>query len=254
MEMNKLDKFSLKHPLITIVTVNYNSAAALEKTIQSVVAQTYESVEYIVIDGASTDNSTDIIKHYETNIAKWLSEKDSGIYNAMNKGIREATGDWICFLNCGDVFVDSKTIQQIVDHIQLSDPDIIYGNIFVEQQDGTLNERIAKEPCNIHRMHFCHQSAFVKTTVLQHYQFDDRHTLSADLKFFKQCYYDKRTFVHVNCPVVIYDTSGVSNVQRRKGLFDNIAVIKEIDRGFDKYLFLLRLYFVIYWRMLTGKK
>jgi hypothetical protein len=84
--------------------------------------------------------------------------------------------------------------------------------------------------------------------------FDERHKMSADLKLFKQCHYDKRKFVYVNFPVVVYDTSGISNVQRRKGLWDNIAVIKEIDKGLDKYLFLLRLYFVIYWRMLTGKK
>jgi glycosyltransferase involved in cell wall biosynthesis len=241
-------------PLITVVTVNYNHSEALEKTIQSVMAQTYAPVEYIVIDGASTDSSLNIIKRYETKITKWLSEKDTGIYDAMNKGVGKANGKWICFLNCGDTFVDGQAIQRIVDNIQSSCPDIIYGNILVEQQDGTMNERIAREPCNIHRMHFCHQSAFVKTALLRKYLFDEKHKMSADLKFFKQCYYDKCTFLHVNFPVVIYDTSGVSNAQRRKGLLDNIAVIKEIDRGIDKYLFLLRLYFVIYWRTLTGKK
>jgi glycosyltransferase involved in cell wall biosynthesis len=241
-------------PLVTVVTVVYNGAETLEKTIQSVIKQTYASVEYIVIDGASTDGSVDIIKNYEMKITEWLSEKDTGIYNAMNKGIKLATGEWICFLNCGDVFVDNQVIQRIADNIQSSNPDIIYGNILIEQRDGTFYERVAKEPCNIHRMHFCHQSAFVKTELLRNYPFDERHKLSADLKFFKQCYYDKRTFVHANFPVVVYDTSGVSNVQRNKGLRDNIAVIREVDKGFNKYLFFLRLYFVIYWRMLNGKK
>jgi glycosyltransferase involved in cell wall biosynthesis len=241
-------------PLITVVTVVYNGVSLIEKTVQSVIHQKYPNIEYLVIDGASTDGSVNIIKKYETKIAKWLSEKDTGIYSAMNKGIKVATGEWICFLNCGDVFVDTQTVQLIVGHLQQSHAaDIIYGNILVEQH-GTLYERTAKEPCNIHRMHFCHQSAFVKTGLLRNCLFDEKHKMSADLKFFKQCYYDKRTFVHVNFPIVIYDTSGVSNVQRNKGLLDNIAVIKEIDRGIDKYLFLLRLYFVIYWRMLTGKK
>ncbi|MDR2691579.1 MAG: glycosyltransferase [Dysgonamonadaceae bacterium] len=240
-------------PLITVVTVNYNNLEALEKTIQNVIAQTYRPIEYIVIDGASTDGSVDIIKKYESKITDWFSEKDAGIYNAMNKGIERANGEWICFLNCGDVFVDNQTVQRIVDHLQSSDADIVYGNIFVEQQDGTMKERIAREPCNIHRMHFCHQSAFVKTVLLRNYLFDESHKMSADLKFFKQCHYDKRKFVHVNFPIVIYDTSGISNVQRQKGLRDNIAVIKEIDKGLDKYLFLFRLYFVIYWRMITGK-
>ncbi|MDR2809102.1 MAG: glycosyltransferase [Tannerellaceae bacterium] len=251
--MDKPGIFSSKHPFITIITVNYNHAKALEKTIQSVIAQDYAQMEYIVIDGGSTDASTDVIRSHETEITLWISEKDTGIYNAMNKGIAKATGEWTCFLNCGDVFVDSLTIRRIVDTIRLSGADIIYGNIFVARQDGTLNERIAKEPCNIHRMHFCHQSAFVKTTLLRNYWFDERYKMSADLKFFKQCYYDKHSFVHANFPVIIYDTSGISNVQRRKGLLENIAVVGEIDKGFNRYLFLLRLYFVIYWRILTQK-
>jgi glycosyltransferase involved in cell wall biosynthesis len=253
--MNKSKNSSSKLPLITVVTVVYNGASLIEKTIQSVIHQKYPYIEYVIIDGASADGSVNIIKNYEAKITKWLSEKDTGIYNAMNKGIKEATGEWICFLNCGDVFVDTQTVQRIVDSLPLSHTaDIIYGNILVEQQNGTLHERVAKEPCNIHRMHFCHQSAFVKTDLLRAYMFDEKYRMSADLKFFKQCHYDKRTFAHVNFPTVIYDTSGISNVQRKKGLLDNIAVIKEIDRGIDKYLFLLRLYFVIYWRMLTGKK
>jgi glycosyltransferase involved in cell wall biosynthesis len=253
--MNKSENSSSKLPLITVITVVYNGVSLIEKTIQSVIHQKYPNIEYIIIDGASTDGSVNIIKSCELKITKWLSEKDTGIYNAMNKGIKEATGEWICFLNCGDVFVDTQTVQRIVGHLQQSHAaDIIYGNILVEQQDGTLYERTAKEPCNIHRMHFCHQSAFVKTNLLRDYLFDEKHKMSADLKFFKQCYYDKRTFVHVNFPIVIYDTSGISNVRRKKGLLDNIAVIKEIDKGIDKYLFLFRLYFVIYWRILTGKK
>jgi glycosyltransferase involved in cell wall biosynthesis len=241
-------------PLITVITVVYNGAKMLEKTIQSVIEQNYIPIEYIVIDGASTDGSIDIIKSYELKITKWLSEKDTGIYNAMNKGIKLATGEWICFLNCGDVFVDNQIIRRIADNIQSANADIIYGNIFIEQQDGTLYERVAKEPCNIHRMHFCHQSAFAKIDVLRNYLFDEKYKMSADFKFFKKCYYDNRRFVHVNFPVVIYHTLGVSNAQRRKGLLENIAVIKELDKGLAKYLFSLRLYFVIYWRMLTGKK
>jgi glycosyltransferase involved in cell wall biosynthesis len=241
-------------PLITVITVNYNDAEALEKTIQSVIAQTYSPLEYIVIDGVSTDNSIDVIKKYESKITKWLSEKDKGIYHAMNKGVERTGGGWVCFLNCGDVFADNHTIQRIVDNIRSSGADIIYGNILVAQQDGTLKERVAREPCNIHRMHFCHQSAFVKMYLLDMFPFDEKYKMSADLKFVKECYYDDRKFVHVNFPTVIYDTSGVSNVHRRKGLWENIAVIKEIDTEPVKYLFLLRLYFVIFWRTLTGKK
>jgi glycosyltransferase involved in cell wall biosynthesis len=246
------DKIS---PLITVITVVYNGVEMLEKTIQSVTAQDYTAIEYIVIDGASTDGSADIIKNYELKIAKWLSEKDTGIYNAMNKGIRMASGEWICFLNCGDVFVDRESVGKVVEQIVSGDENtsIVYGNILISHADGTNHEKIAKEPCNLHRMFFCHQSAFVKTGVLRRYLFDEHYRLSADLKFFKQCYYDKYLFRHLNFPVVIYDKSGISNTNREKGLRENIAVIKETDKGFDKIKFLFRLYFVIYWRKLTGK-
>ncbi|OAV75351.1 PGL/p-HBAD biosynthesis glycosyltransferase [Bacteroidales bacterium Barb7] len=243
-------------PLITVVTVAYNSIGTLEKTIQSVITQDYSNTEYILIDGGSTDGSIDMIKKYASRLSAWISEKDNGIYHAMNKGIQMASGEWICFLNSGDVFADTSILGKAVQAITcLSDsPQVVYGNILVRNPDGTLTERIAKEPCNIHRMYFCHQSAFVKTSLMKNYLFDERYKFSADLKFFKQCYYNRQAFIHLNLPVVIYDTNGISNTRREDGLRDNIAVVKATDRGLKKYLFLLRLYFVIYWRRLTGKK
>jgi glycosyltransferase involved in cell wall biosynthesis len=248
--MNSAMAFS---PSITVITVNYNHSDLLEKTIQSVINQNY-AVEYIVIDGGSTDDSLQMIKNYESHI-HWVSEKDTGIYNAMNKGIQRATGEWICFLNSGDIFVDSESLGKIAEGINSSDekPDIVYGNILIRKGDGTYWEKVAKEPCNLHRMFFCHQSAFVQTEILRKYRFDEHYKMSADLKFFKQCYRDKYRFRHLNFPVVIYDTSGISNIDREKGLRENIAVIKEMDKGFEKLLFLARIYFVIYWRKLTHK-
>jgi glycosyltransferase involved in cell wall biosynthesis len=242
-------------PLITVITVNYNNATALEKTVRSVITQNYTPLEYIVIDGASDDGSTDVIKRYETKITKWISEQDSGIYHAMNKGIGMATGEWICFLNCGDIFVDNGSVGKVAEEIVSGSENtsIVYGNILISQSDGTHREKPAKEPCNLHRMFFCHQSAFVKTGILRRYLFDEHYKMSADLKFFKQCYYGGHLFRHLNFPVVIYDMSGISNTSREKGLRENIAVVREMDKGFDKIIFLLRLYFVIYWRKLTGK-
>ena len=244
-----------KKTLLTVVTVVYNGKDALEETIRNVVHQTYPHIEYLIVDGGSDDGSVDIIRRYESRITSWKSEKDTGIYNAMNKGTRMAAGEWICFLNCGDVFVDNAVVRHIAENIAaFSEPDVVYGNIFVKSSAGSLIERKAKEPCNIHRMYFCHQSAFVKTSVMRKYMFDERHEMSADYKFFKQCYFDDHTFVHIDFPVVIYDTNGISNTCRIKGLRDNIAVIKEIDKGYRKYIFMFRLYFGIYWRMITGKK
>ena len=102
-----------EYPLITVVTVVFNGEATLEQTIQSVVNQTYDNVEYIIVDGGSKDRTLDIIKKYEDRIDYWQSEPDKGIYDAMNKGIELANGDWINFMNSGDSFYNECVIKNI---------------------------------------------------------------------------------------------------------------------------------------------
>lgn len=96
---------NINNPKVSVVTICYNSVQFIEKTIQSVLSQTYPNIEYIVIDGGSTDGTKEIIEKYSSRISYWCSEKDRGIYDAMNKGIRKATGEWINFMNSGDCFV-----------------------------------------------------------------------------------------------------------------------------------------------------
>ena len=110
---------------ISIITINYNNASGLEKTIRSVVEQTYNEYEYIIIDGASSDKSKEVIQEYQRYIDFWCSEKDSGIYNAMNKGIQKASGEYLLFLNSGDVLNNSAVLADI--HGFLSGEDIVYG-------------------------------------------------------------------------------------------------------------------------------
>ena len=98
---------------ISIVTVCYNAVAVIEKTIQSVLSQTYRNIEYIVIDGASTDGTIDVLKKYQTKISCFISEPDEGIYDAMNKGLKIATGEWICFMNAGDFFYDTEVLNSM---------------------------------------------------------------------------------------------------------------------------------------------
>lgn len=104
-------------PIISIVTVVYNDEKYLEKTIKSIISQTYHNIEYIIIDGGSTDGTLDIIKRYESKINVWISEKDSGIYDAMNKGAKLANGDFIIFMNSGDTFYEDETIKNVVKQI-----------------------------------------------------------------------------------------------------------------------------------------
>ena len=119
-------------PTFSIITVTYNAGAVLEDTIQSVsvIAQTYHHVEYIIVDGASKDNTLAIVARYRNRIARVVSEPDRGLYDAMNKGIALATGDYLCFLNAGDSFHEDDTLQQIVHSLAPQDtlPGVIYGD------------------------------------------------------------------------------------------------------------------------------
>ena len=121
----------MNDPLISIVTVSYNAVATIEQTILSVINQTYPNIEYIIIDGGSKDGTIDIIRKYADQIAYWVSEPDEGIYDAMNKGIKIATGEWINFMNCGDSFLDMKVLNKIFISSILNEyegVDILYGN------------------------------------------------------------------------------------------------------------------------------
>lgn len=119
-------------PLITIITVAYNAVKDIENTILSVLNQTYPNIEYIIIDGGSTDGTLDIIKKYEDKISYWVSEADKGIYDAMNKGALKATGEWLNFMNAGDTFYDQQVLEKVFKDNDWSDADVIYGDINIE--------------------------------------------------------------------------------------------------------------------------
>ena len=120
-----MNLFKETDTLISIVTVSYNAVLTIEQTILSVINQTYPNVEYIIIDGGSTDGTVDIIKKYEDKIAYWVSEPDKGIYDAMNKGVVVATGEWINFMNAGDIFTDGDVIDK---YLQLIIPQYFISN------------------------------------------------------------------------------------------------------------------------------
>ena len=116
------------NPLISVVTVSYNAVSTIEQTILSVINQTYPHIEYIIIDGGSTYGTVDIIKKYADKIAYWVSEPDKGIYDAMNKGIKVATGEWINFMNSGDCLYRNDTIEKILNKSSTTNNvSIIYG-------------------------------------------------------------------------------------------------------------------------------
>ena len=192
---------------LSIITVNYNDKAGLEKTIESVVCQTYTDYEYIVIDGGSADGSYDVIKQYEEQISYWVSERDKGIYNAMNKAIDVAKGEYCIFMNAGDTFCSSATLADVF-AIDCSE-DIICGNtITVEKR------KLAPEEITFRYMFsnaICHQSAFIKTSLMSKYKYDEKYRIVSDRKFFLQALIlDNCTYRNIPIDIVNYDITGYS--------------------------------------------
>ena len=169
-------------PLITIITVAYNAVKDIENTILSVLNQTYPNIEYIIIDGGSTDGTLDIIKKYEDKISYWVSEPDKGIYDAMNKGTLKATGEWLNFMNAGDTFYNEQVLEKVFKDNNWSDTDVIYGDVIYVYPD---KEEIRKTT-SLKRIKvgipFCHQCVFVKTKLQQQYLFNTNYIIC--------CYYD----------------------------------------------------------------
>lgn len=232
---------------VSVVTVCRNCSAMLEKTIHSVATLTYPNLEYIVVDGNSVDDTLSIIKKYESVISQWVSEPDKGIYDAMNKAVKMAKGDWIIFMNAGDLFASSECIAKAMEEAE--DNDIIYGDVI--KGEGVVIR--AGQWHNAHRMLFCHQSVFVRTELLRQYPFDIKHRMSADFKFFKIVGKNGARFAHIDIPVSIFDTSGVSNARRSKGLADNMSVVCECDSFLDIVRFMPKLLFPYMICRLRGK-
>ena len=174
------------HPKFSIITVTYNAAKVLEDTIQSIVTQTYKNLEYIIVDGGSTDETLDIIHKYQEHITTVISEPDQGLYDAMNKGIKLATGDYLCFLNAGDGLHEDDTLLQMVHSINgTALPGVLYGETeIVDSQGHFLYMRRLSAPATLTWKSFkqgmlvCHQAFFARRDLVEPY--DLRYRFSAD--------------------------------------------------------------------------
>jgi Glycosyltransferases involved in cell wall biogenesis len=196
----------------SIITVNFNNAEQLEQTIISVIDQNYKDYEYIIIDGGSTDNSVSIIQKYSSNINYWISEKDKGIYNGMNKGIAVAKGDYCLFLNSGDTFYNNDVLSKCANNLA---GDFICGNANLLYPKGTA---IWESPENIdetffaQRLSLCHQSLFILTQLLKKRPYDESYRIAAD---FEQVLYEslvnKAVYSKIDTIICNYRLDGISS-------------------------------------------
>ncbi len=208
-------------PLITVITVVFNGAKTLEETIQSVINQTYPNVEYIIIDGGSTDGTLDIIKKYEDHIDYWVSEKDKGIYDAMNKGVEIANGKWINFMNAGDKFYNKKTLEEVgiyrIDNNSSNKIGVLYGFTYaIGQSDKFIfkNSKIKILSGIPLYMPNCHQSMFFNINAFKKIGlYDTTYLTAADYDFLVKVFLYKLKFYCVNKIVSIYDLTCISSIQ-----------------------------------------
>lgn len=208
--MNELSEFYNKKPLITVITVVFNGENLLEKTILSVISQTYPNIEYIIIDGNSIDGTVDVIKKYENKINYWVSEPDKGIYDAMNKSLEKANGEWISFMNCGDLFFNNTVIQDVFQKKIYSD--ILYGDNILKYNWGNIVLTPDVLTNITKHMVFGHQTTFVKRSILMEYKFDCKYKIAADYNLFFLLYKNGYVFEYIpKCISVFNAEDGVSS-------------------------------------------
>jgi len=177
----------MDNPKISVVTVVYNSAALIENTVKSIINQSYSHIEYIVVDGGSTDGTIDILNRYKKNISTLISEPDRGIYDAMNKGIRLATGDFLVFINSGDKFSSHDILEKIFSAKESSSADVIYGDTDITDGEGNIiHSRRHRPPESLnwksfkHGMLVCHQSFIARRSLVENYDLNYRYAADFD--------------------------------------------------------------------------
>lgn len=238
-------------PLVTVVTVVFNAVNTISETIESVLSQTYDNIQYIVIDGGSNDGTLVEINKYLNEIDIFISEKDNGIFDAMNKGLGLATGSYVNFMNSGDLFADNGVVENIINKNDF-DADFIYGDTIYNKK-GKLKLRKANpffKNSGINSMGICHQSIFLKTDFAKKYTFDTTYNLTADYKMIYLIFKNENPKVLcIDRAISIFDSSyGITSIEYGK-TFGEVVNIYSDRSNLDKYLFLIRSY--IRFRLVT---
>lgn len=219
------------HPKFSIITVTYNAAQVLEDTIQSVITQTYKGVEYIIIDGGSKDGTLDIINRYKTHIHTVISEPDKGLYDAMNKGIRMATGDYICFLNAGDALHEDDTLLLMVHSITGEVlPDVLYGETqLVDEEGHFVRMRRLSAPEQLTWKSFqkgmlvCHQAFFARRELVEPY--DLHYRFSADFDWCIRIMKKSHNLHNTHLTLIDYLNEGMTTRNHKASLKERFHIM-----------------------------
>jgi glycosyltransferase involved in cell wall biosynthesis len=223
---------------LSIITINFNSAEGLQKTIESVISQVFSDFEYIIIDGGSTDSSVNVIKQYENRITYWISEPDKGVYNAMNKGILQAKGEYCLFLNSGDTLY-SKTILNEIFNMNYAE-DIITGNFLKQYPKKEIVDKghayhRAKEGKNLSLFDFFvsnipHQATFIKRKLFDRYGlYDENYKIVSDWLFFlKTIVFESVEVKYIDTTIARFDMEGISNANMALHMLERRKILEEL--------------------------
>lgn len=226
-------------PLISIITVVYNSEKYLEKTILSIAEQNSDAIEYIIIDGGSKDNTPNIIQKHNQHIQKSISEPDKGLYDAMNKGLLLASGRYVWFINSGDKIFDQSTVQSIAEIAESQNyPDVIYGEtLIINENDEEIGPRRLKAPENlswkslINGLVICHQSFIVKRSIAPQYNL--KYKIAADYDWVLKCLKNSENVYNSKLILSRYLDNGFSKNNIPKALLERFSIMTK-NFGFFK--------------------
>ena len=236
-------------PKISVITVVYNGGKLLEKTMCSIFSQTYSNIEYIIVDGKSSDNTMEIVAQYKSKIAQVISEKDSGLYDAMNKGLKVATGDYVWFVNCGDQICEPNTIEKMLADGQ--DIDVYYSDTELIDDRGEflsmlseIGHNNAPDPLTWKSMErgmvVCHQSFVVKRSIAP--VFDLKFKISADIDWVIKCLKQSRSNRKLPFPLSKFLVGGVSSENRWRAVRERFVLYQYhygLLRNLYNHLFVL---------------
>jgi len=235
---------------ITVITVVYNSLSLLMKTVDSISLP--DDVEYLVLDGASSDGTVNFLSAIENDYKfrnfNFKSEKDSGIYDAMNKAVKLAKGKYIVFMNAGDLFPNEHTLRLVSKKLQDNEyPDVLYGDFLLYDDDNQKGKYVKAKPLeNIwKRMVFCHQSMYTKRELLLKYPFDI-HNLAADHELIYKLYTSGFNFLYIEQALSKYLDGGVSVKLYRTSIFKRFCGVYNLTGSFSKKLKIIFYYLVIF--------
>jgi len=214
-------------PKLSVITIVYNNVRDIERTVLSVLNQSYSNIEYLIIDGASNDGTMDILRQYESRISKLVCEKDKGIYDAMNKGLALATGDYVLFMNSGDEIYASNTVERIF--ASGDDADIYYGETeMFDEAWQSLGRRRHKAPEAFtwkdfkYGMSISHQAIYIRKSITEPY--DLTYKLSSDIDWILKAAKKAKKIVNVKAVVAKYLVGGMSKKKHRQSLAERFSI------------------------------